>query len=104
VLSWRRTALSPRRARKAKPNHQVVRHKGIKPTVYSLLSSCGGSESPETFACRIRVARCGVDYAVGGRSPGIVANFPAGPAIQSAGKRRVASAEEEVGGARGEGT
>ena len=61
-------------------------------------------ESPETFACRIRVARCGVDYAVGGGSPGIVANFPAGPAIEVGGETPVASAEEEVGGDRGERT
>jgi hypothetical protein len=50
------------------------------------------------------VARCGVDYAVVGGSPGIVANFPAGPAIQVGGETPVASAEEEVGGDRGERT
>ena len=50
------------------------------------------------------MARCGVDYAVGGGSPGIVANFPAGPAIQVGGETPVASAEEEVDGDRGERT
>lgn len=48
--------LSPRRAHRAKPDHQVVRHKGIKPTVYSLLSSGGGAKQDR--AKQARTGQC----------------------------------------------